>query len=329
MSVHFLLKGKERSRNIAIGDIYRLSDSEAVEFFANIRWGSATLVTCPQCQLTHKAYYKATRQQWQCKGCKHTFSVTSGTPFHSHKKPLQDYLAALFLYSTAVTGKSALNLARELKISYTTAFSWLKKVRACLLATRDETPLSGLVHIDGCYFKTHSRKKNEKLDRLNQKTTRNKEKICVFVMRELYPEDEIKHPKARNIQYVGAKRTLSFVVKSESITELMPILQKYLSPEAKVYSDASACYLSLAKAFQIYHVNHSKEFQNADGVNTNLAESYFSRLRNLYHGHIRHCENKYFPHYANEIAFREDYRRTNTKGLFEKILAVMLRGEEW
>lgn len=69
-----------------------------------------------------KHYFIKTRRQWHCRDCNHTFSVTSGTIFASHKLPLKVYLAAIAIYCNAVKGLSALQLARDLDVQYKTAF---------------------------------------------------------------------------------------------------------------------------------------------------------------------------------------------------------------
>jgi len=69
-------------RNLSISAIYDLSDTEALIFLKNIRWGNSHCfhtVQCPRCQIEHKAYFISSRKQWQCKHCQHRFSVKSGT----------------------------------------------------------------------------------------------------------------------------------------------------------------------------------------------------------------------------------------------------------
>lgn len=55
-------------------------------------------------------------------------------------------------------------------------------------------------------------------------------------------------------------------------------------------------------------VNHSVAFMD-EGVCTNQAESYFSRLRRAEIGTHHHISGRYLHSYANEMAWREDNRR--------------------
>jgi len=55
-------------------------------------------------------------------------------------------------------------------------------------------------------------------------------------------------------------------------------------------------------------INHQEGY-SVDGACTNGAESYFSRMRRGELGHHHHIAGAYFVRYAQEAAWREDYRR--------------------
>jgi len=57
-------------------------------------------------------------------------------------------------------------------------------------------------------------------------------------------------------------------------------------------------------------VNHSVAYFD-DGVCTNQAESYFSRLRRAEMGTHHHIAGPYLAAYANEMSWREDNRRVS------------------
>jgi hypothetical protein len=69
-----------------------------------------------------------------CKGCQRQFSVTSGTLFAWRKLPIAVYLAAIVLFVNAVKGISALQLGRDLDISYKAAFVLAHKLREAMAA---------------------------------------------------------------------------------------------------------------------------------------------------------------------------------------------------
>lgn len=128
---HFLLSAKARS--LSLMEIFGLSDDEAFELFRLARWSETEgEAICPCCGSCEKHYFLQTRKQWRCKDCNHTFSITSGTLFAHHKKPLKVYLAAIALYTNTAKGFSALQLSRDLNVQYKTAFVLMHKLRESL-----------------------------------------------------------------------------------------------------------------------------------------------------------------------------------------------------
>lgn len=203
MSQHFLLSAK--ARTLSLRNIFDMSDMDCFELFKQVRWADG-LPVCPRCGVIGHHYFLKTRMQWRCRDCVHTFSVTSGTMFAFHKLPLKVYLAAIAIYCNAGKGISALQLSRDLDVQYKTAFVLAHKIRESLMEQRVMDQLSGEVHMDGAYVNGYIRPKNKKADRIDRRLAKHQrpDKRCVLVMRQKCEE------------LAGAKRTLTFVLKSEN-----------------------------------------------------------------------------------------------------------------
>lgn len=65
-------------------------------------------------------------------------------------------------------------------------------------------------------------------------------------------------------------------------------------------------------------INHSEAYSH-DGACTNMAESYFSRLRRAEWGQHHHISGAYLARYAGEMAWREDHRRRSNGELFRLV----------
>lgn len=310
MAQHFLLSAKARS--LSLRAIYALSDEQAFEMFRQSRWGHHDSI-CPDCGSIQKHYFIKTRQQWRCKDCNHTFSVTSGTIFASHKLPLKIYLAAIAIYCNAVKGLSALQMGRDLNVQYKTAFVLAHKIRESLMEQRDESALDGEVEMDGAYVNSHVRPKNKKADRVDRRLTENQseDKRCVFVMRSRHSKDEaIK----------GGQRTLTFVIKNENQTSVTLLAGRFVKKGTTVFADEASAYDPLHAFFDTKRINHQIEYRSDDGTHTNFAESYFSRFRRMQYGQVHKFGIMYLDHYANEAAYREDNRRMSNGEMFSDIL---------
>ena len=319
MSLHFLLKAEARTRSLV--EVLGMSDDDAFTLFRRVRWGDGDEVICPHCGLVHRHYFRPARKIWRCAGCQEDFSVTSGTIFAFHKLPLRLYLAAVILFANAVKGISALQMGRDLGVSHKTAYVLLHKIRESLLVNRDESALTGHVHVDGAYVGGKVRPENKKEDRVDRRLAENQDpdKRCILVMREAHTEAEVE------AGHTGARKTLTFIVKNENQADLGKLAPAYIAPGTVICADESDAYDLLPAKYELRRVNHSQEYRADDGTTNNLAESYFSRFRRCQIGQIHKLAPKYLDNYANEMAYREDTRRWSNGHIFLDIVGKCAR----
>ena len=320
MAQHFLLSSK--ARTLSPLKIARLSDDEARSLLCQIRWGSEENVVCPKCGVQHIAYCIASRNQWRCKHCRHTFSVTSSTIFADRKLSIQTYLYAIALFVNAAKGLSACQLSRDLNVQYKTAFTLAHKIRESLQIQKQLFPLSGEVHIDGTYVHSAPRPKNKKSERVDRrlKTNANPNKRSILVIRNRYSEAET----AQNPHFIGAKKTLTFQILSENSQVVNKLASAYIKAGSRIHADENSAYDELMVRYDLRRVNHQKEYRSDEGITNNLAESYFSRFKRMIIGTHHKISNKYLDNYANECAYREDNRRVDNLSLFNSTLEQCL-----
>ena len=168
---HFLLSAA--ARTLSLKAVYQMGEDKAYETFCSIRWEATDgKPVCPRCGCL-EAYHIATRRRFKCKACHHQFSVTSGTIFASRKMAFTDLCAAICIFVNAVKGLSALQLGRDLDVSYKTAFVLAHKLREALGNEQKGVTLGGEVEIDGCYVGGHIRPENRKEDRKDRRLAEN------------------------------------------------------------------------------------------------------------------------------------------------------------
>ena len=305
MAQHFLLSAKARS--LSLVQIFTMTDEAAFDLFKESRWGDGNPV-CPTCGLIDKHYFIKTRKQWRCKGCNHTFSITSGTLFAHHKLPLKIYLGAVALYTNTAKGFSALQLSRDLDVQYKTAFVMMHKIRESLMDA-EATKLGGEVEIDGAYVNGYVRPENEKSDRKDLRLVENQNpnKRCIITIRERGEKGE------------GAVKTKTFVVKSENQADIKALAETHIDGQATIHADDAKCYDALHAKFDMKRVNHQERYKGDNGECTNQAESYFSRFRRMQKGQVHRMGNQNLNAYANECGYREDTRRWSTGQIFADI----------
>jgi transposase-like protein len=310
---HFLLSAA--ARTLSLRDVFAMTEDQAFELFREVRWGADADPACPECGVVDQHWFLACRQQWRCRACGHTFSVTSGTIFAYHKLPLSTYLAAIVIYTNAVKGLSALQLGRDLDVQYKTAFVLMHKLRQSLMDRRDETPLVGEVQIDGGYVGGAIRPANQADARVDRRLAehQNPDKRCVLVMRETYPADDL-------LERVGGKRTLTFIIGQENQRDVGTLAARFIAPGTAISADESGAYDLLPGRYVMHRVNHQREYRAADGTTNNQAESYIARFRRMEVGQHHHFGLAHLANYANEAAYREDTRRLPNGEIFRDIL---------
>lgn len=320
MAQHYLLS--RSARKLHPIKMAHLSDSEARSLLCQIRWGSEENVVCPKCGVQHIAYRIASRNQWRCKHCHHTFSVTSGTIFSDRKLSIQTYLYAIALFVNAAKGLSACQLSRDLNVQYKTAFTLAHKIRESLQIQKQLFPLSGEIHIDGTYVHSAPHPKNKKSERVDRrlKENANPNKRSILVMRNRYSEAET----AQNLHFIGAKKTLMFQILSENSQVVNKLANAYIKVGSRIHADENSSYDELMVRYNLHRVNHQKEYCSDEGITNNLAESYFSRFKRMIIGTHHKISNKYLDNYANECAYREDNRRVDNLSLFNSTLEQCL-----
>jgi transposase-like protein len=309
MSQHFLLS--RAAKTLTLAQVMRLSAQEAETMFARIRWSATDgKPVCPHC--TSQALYEARRpngqQRWRCKACCKDFTLTSGTLFSSRKMPVQTYLAAIAIFCNEVKGKAALALSRDLGTSYKTAFVLAHKIREAMASEMKGERVGGegkTVETDGGYFGGYVKPANLRENRRDRRLGRNQsgKRRVVVVVRE------------------RGGSTLPAVFKSESAA--LGWISQHVAKGTKLVADEAASWNGLQGRFQMDRIDHQQAY-SLNGVYSNNAESFFSRMRRGEIGHHHHVAGPYLLRYAQESAWRENNRRVSNGDQVKRTVALAI-----
>jgi transposase-like protein len=298
---HFLLSAA--ARTVSLAKILRMSDADAYSAFKAIRFAANDgEAFCPKCGSVD-LYNLPRRKMWRCKGCPCQFSVTSGTIFAARKLTIRDILAAIAIFANGAKGMSALQLSRDLDVQYKTAFVLAHKLREAMAAEDVGAKVSGAVEIDGMYAGGYVKPANIKAYRRDRRLLANQsgKRQSVIVARER-----------------GGK-TITFVAKSEAAA--VPALHDRIATGSTVYADEASHWDAFHASYETHRVNHSEAYSTPDGC-TNMAESFFSRLRRAEIGTHHHIAGPYLANYAAEMDWREDHRRVGNGEQFSAIVTA-------
>jgi transposase-like protein len=312
---HFLLSAA--ARTLSLASVVRMSDEEVERVFIRLRWSeNGGEAFCPHCGCT--TVYMARRPngapRWRCKACRKDFSVTSGTLFAFHKMPLRSYLMAIAIFANEVKGKSMLALSRDLGTQYKTAFVLAHKMREAMASEVRQSAVGGAgkkAEIDGGYFGGYVKPANKRENRRDRRLRMNQsgKRKVVVVIRER-----------------GGK-TLPGVFWSEN--EALAFIRRQVPAGTALYADEANSWNELHARYTLHRINHQEAYSlgGEHDINTNSAESFFSRMRRGEIGHHHHVAGPYLLRFAQEAAWREDHRREPNGSQVDRIVALAMRNK--
>jgi ribosomal protein L37AE/L43A len=124
------------------------TEAQCRDALFNRRWPDGFV--CPEC--TNATGCMLIRGVYQCHRCHHQTSMTAGTIFHATKLPLRLWFLAIYLLTQRKKSLSALQLSRDLGVSYNTAWKLKHNILQVMLERCDDRCLSGRIEIDDAYL---------------------------------------------------------------------------------------------------------------------------------------------------------------------------------
>lgn len=264
-------------------DLYG-TEEQCQQHLFDIRW--PTGFKCPNCH--HDKYCQLkSRDLYQCNRCRHQASLTSGTLFANSKLPLTTWFLAIYLITQEKNGISALELSRNLGVSYNAAWRLKHKLMQAMKERDDESQLTGFIQIDDVYWggvRRGSRGREAKGKR-------------PFVA-------------AVSLNDEGHPIHMRFsVVKGFQKHELTQWAKTHLRPKSLVISDGLAYFRGIedANEFHLAIVTGGGadcvELPYFKWVNTMI-----SNVKNSMHGTYHAINNKHLPRYLAEFCFKFNRR---------------------
>jgi len=127
------------------------SDEKCEAALASARWPDG--FRCPRCQESAFRAFRRGRQPYrECAACGYQCSVIAGTIFEATKLPLTRWFMALQLIIQAKNGLSALELMRQLGVSYPSAWLMKHKIMQAMSERESTRQLTGRVEMDDAYL---------------------------------------------------------------------------------------------------------------------------------------------------------------------------------
>ena len=242
---------------------------------------------CPKCGAKH-GYSLSSRHQIQCADCRYQASLTAGTVMHRSHLPLAKWFLAFYLVAQDKRGISAVQLSKQLDVTYKTAWYLLRRVRKAMGQRDGSHMLSGIVEFDDTYFGGPT---------TGKKRGRGTEKTKVFVALSLVDKGNpqfLKMKVTQNLKKASVKKFANAqiekgsTVRADGFRSYPPALSEDYALETQPYNPKAAplhwlhTIVGNAKAFILgtYHGLPRKNLQSY------LDEFCFRFSRRFFNGHL-------------------------------------------
>ncbi len=268
----------------------RITEEEARTMLEKIRWPNGS--ACPHCGSLNVMVLsgRSTRSGVKkCRDCRKQFTVTVGTIFEGSHISLRNWVYTFGRMCASKKGISALQIKRELGITYKTAWFMCHRIRYAMQDTTIiGTKLAGTVEVDETYVGGKPRYKGQ------SKRGRGTKKTPVLAL----------------IERKG--RACTHVVCNVTSNTLKGSIRKHIDSSARIMTDDNPSYKGIGAEFDGGHevVKHSaREYARKDGANINTTESYFAIMKRGIYGTFHHVSTKHLPRYCAEFDFRWNHRK--------------------
>jgi transposase-like protein len=232
----------------------------------------------------------------QCNDCRQQYTVTVGTVFESSKVPLHKWLYVNHVLCSSKKGTSAHQIARNIGVSYKTAWFMMHRIREAMKETHSG-PMGGYVetieadetYVGGKIRNRHAKQRGRGEKKLSP--FRDKQAVVSLVERN--------------------GRVRSFHVANVTGETLRSILVTNAHRGSWLMTDEHNGYKAVGSEFQGHGVvAHSKGEYGRKGVfHTNTIEGFFSLLKRGIVGTYHHVSEQHLHRYCAEFDFRYNTRK--------------------
>jgi hypothetical protein len=257
---------------------------------------------CPSCGHP-KACALKSRRLLQCAACRHQCSLSSDTIFAGTKLSLRVWFLAMFLLTQAKNGLSALQLSRQLGISYNSTWLMKHKLMQVMKERESTKPLAGLIQLDDAFWGGRRRGKRGR-------GARGKTPMVAAVATA-----EDGRPQRMRLNRVPGFRA----------REIARWSQAHLSAGSHVCSDGLSCFSAVSQA----GCRHEpKVMSGPGGVRRRRAlkwvDTMLGNVKNAIHGTYHAIGHKHLPRYLAEFCWRFN-RRFDLADLLPRLAVIATR----
>lgn len=312
------------------------TELHCIEYAESIRFGEVVL--CSYCDSQNLSQRREDHRH-KCRNCNKSTAVTVNTHLHNTRIPLKTWLCAVSVITDAKKGMSALQLHRNIGVSYPTAFKLYHKLRDLMKEENKQLPdLEGVVEMDETFIGGKPRRFDKPgIEPLKRADLDEQVEVLTDQGFDFTPQGKnpakINNNSKRgrgtdNIPVVGIVErngnVVAEVMETLTYANLKEMVQKYVDEDKSVLiTDNYKGYNSMKKIINHIAIDH-KEMYSYKGVNSNSIESFWAIIERGIMGQYHSVSPAKLPNYVAEFVYRYNNRR-DTEFMFHELVYKLLQ----
>lgn len=277
------------------------NEEAARQYFENKRWKAGAY--CAHCGSTKVVECKDHKPMpYRCNDCRKHFSVRTGTVLAESRLPLQKWLMAIYMMTTARKGIPSTQMARELGITQKSAWFLAQRIRETWLSSFNGD-MGNTVEVDETYIGGKEKNKHANKKLRAGRGAVGKQAVVGVLER--------------------GGRVVAIPVQSTDRDTLQGIINATVQKGATVYTDEHRSYLNM-KGYNHEAVCHSVGEYVRNQAHTNGVESFWALLKRGYYGVYHNMSKQHLHRYVNEYCFRHNTADVSTMTFIEMTVEKML-----
>ena len=270
-------------------------------------------VTCQHCG-SHDVVWLESRQQYQCKHCRHHTTLRSGTVMHGSKLPFMYWFIAMHLLTATKKSISAAELQRQLGHKrYQPIWEMMHKLRSVMGKRDDKYTLKGNIELDEGFFSTETpdAQKQEKLKAGAGSQKKSKVLVIAESTESENPKRGQKPKKVGHIKMIVLPNMKKETIDGEAVNAI--------DPDSSITTDACTSH----NDFKLLFGEHKSRGIDPKDIGKVLpwvhiaianAKTLFA---DMYHG----VKPEFLQEYLNEFCYKFN-RRYFGEDLFERLMMI-------
>lgn len=305
------------------------SEEAAILYLEQVRWKNTP--RCAYCESSEVSAKHTKDFRRKCRSCNKTSSVTVNTYLHDTRLPIKTWLFAFSIITDAKKGLSAMQLQRNIDVSYPTAHSMYMRIRRMMaeptgklddVVEMDETFIGGKPRKGAnpdCLPPKNRKKLDDRIEELEEEGFEFKEgtwKVACDVDIKRGRGSQKMVPVVGIVERDG--NVVAEVMQHLTSQNLTAMVKKHVDEDDSVIiTDSYRGYSQLHRIIEHVKIDHH-EMYSYKGVNTNTIESFWAIIERGIIGQYHHVSRKYLPQYITEFVFK--FNNRNNDDMFETLV---------